>query len=75
VAKRVEMLDYPSFRAQGFDIGSGQTEAFCKTLTMRLKGCGMRWDRPNAEALMALAALEQSNLWDAYWTLQRKVPA
>jgi len=75
VAKRVEMLDYPSFRAQGFDIGSGQTEAFCKTLTMRLKGSGMRWDRPNAEALMALAALEQSNLWDAYWTLQRKAAA
>lgn len=75
VAKRVEMLDYPSFRAQGFDIGSGPTEAFCKTLTARLKGSGMRWDRPNAEALMALAALEHSRLWDGYWTLQRQAAA
>jgi len=75
VAKRVEMLDYPSFRAQGFDIGSGPTEAFCKTLTARLKGSGMRWDRPNAEALMALAALENSHLWDGYWTLQREAAA
>ena len=75
VAKRVEMLDYPTFRRQGFDIGSGPTEAFCKTLTARLKGSGMRWDRPNAEALMALAALEQSHLWDAYWAQQRKPAA
>jgi hypothetical protein len=75
VAKRVEMLDYPSFRAQGFDIGSGPTEAFCKTLTARLKGSGMRWDRPNAEAMMALAALEHSHLWDGYWSLQRRPAA
>jgi hypothetical protein len=75
VTKRAEMLDYPAFRAQGFDIGSGPTEAFCKTLTARLKGSGMRWDRPNAEAIMALAALEQSHLWEAYWTLQRKQAA
>jgi EAL and modified HD-GYP domain-containing signal transduction protein len=55
VAKRVEMLAYTSFWAQGFDIGSGLTEAFCEMLTARLKGSGMRWDRPHAEALMALA--------------------
>jgi hypothetical protein len=34
-----------------------------------------RWNRPNAEALMALAALEQSRLWDAYWTLLRQQAA
>lgn len=42
VAKRAEMMDYPTFRACGFDIGSGPTEAFCKTLISRLKGSGMR---------------------------------
>ena len=72
VAKRAEMLDYPRFLAEGFDIGSGPTEAFCKTLTARLKGSGMRWDRPNAEAMMALAALEHSHLWDTYWISQRR---
>ena len=72
VAKRIERVDYPAFRAQGFDIGSGPTEALCKTLTARLKGSGKRWDRPNAEAIMALAALQQSHLWNTYWAQQRR---
>ena len=55
----------------GFDVGSGPTESFCKTLTARLKGSGMRWDLPNAEAMMALAAVEQSSLWNTYWDLRR----
>ena len=67
VAKRVEMMDYPTFRQKGFDIGSGPTEAFCKTLTARLKGSGMKWDKANAEAMMALAAIDQCNLWKYYW--------
>lgn len=70
VAKRVSQLDYPSFCAAGFDLGSGPTEALCKTLTARLKGRGRRWDRPNAEALMALAAVEHSRLWTTYWQQQ-----
>jgi len=53
---RKEMLQYPEFQATGYEIGSGPTEAFCKTLTSRLKGQGMRWDKPNAEAMMALPA-------------------
>jgi hypothetical protein len=32
----------------------------------------MRWDRPNAEAIMALAAVDQSRLWHSYWNLQRQ---
>ncbi len=75
VAARTEMLDYPTFRSQGFDIGSGPTEAFCKTLTARLKGSGMRWDSPNAEGMMALAALDQSGQWNAYWALQNALAA
>jgi hypothetical protein len=71
IAPRVAMLDYPAFRAKGYEIGSGPTESFCKTLTSRLKGSGMRWDKPNAEAIMALAAIRQSNLWDTYWVLQK----
>jgi hypothetical protein len=48
IAKRLAMLDYPSVKAAGYDIGSGPTEAFWKTLTSRRKGPGMRWDKPNA---------------------------
>jgi hypothetical protein len=72
VTGRCEMLDYPAYRAKGWDIGSGVTEAFCRTLTDRLKGCGMRWNTHNAEAMMALAALDQSNLWNPYWQEQRR---
>ena len=73
IARRLEMLDYPRFVAAGYDIGSGPTEAFCKTLTSRLKGPGMRWDKPHAEALMALASIRSSRLWNTYWQKQRQI--
>jgi len=72
VVKRVAMLDYPTFSEKGYEIGSGPTEAFCKTLTRRLKGPGMRWDRPHAEGVMALAAIRSSGLWNRYWADQRR---
>ena len=72
VAKRVEMMDYPRFVAAGFDIGSGPTEAKCKTVPSRLKGSGMRWNLPNAEAMAALACVEQSNMLNTYWSQQRQ---
>jgi hypothetical protein len=75
VAARVEMLDYPRFKAQGWDIGSGPTEASCKTLTARLKGPGMRWDKPNAEGMMSLAAIRASRLWSPYWRQRREAAA
>ena len=72
MAKRVEMMDYPRFLAAGFDIGSGPTEAKCKTVPARLKGSGMRWNLPNAEAMAALACVDQSNLLEDYWAQQRQ---
>ena len=72
VAKRVAMTDYPGFRQLGYDCGSGPTESACGRLTARLKGPGMRWDADNAEAMTALAALQQSNLWDTHWRSQRQ---
>jgi len=44
-------------------------------LTARLKGRGRRWDRPNAEAIMALAAVEHSRLWATYWQQQLRPAA
>lgn len=71
IAKRVDMTDYPSFRQLGYDCGSGPTESFCGCLTARLKGRGMKWDKDNAEAIMALGSLYYSNLWTDYWRKQR----
>ncbi|MEA3288261.1 MAG: hypothetical protein U9Q77_12930 [Candidatus Marinimicrobia bacterium] len=71
VTKRVDMTDYPSFRQQGYDCGSGPTESFCGCLTTRLKGRGMRWDKDNAEGIMALGSLYYSNQWENYWKNER----
>jgi hypothetical protein len=67
VSERRDMIRYPEFEAKGWQIGSGPTEATCKTLTARLKGSGMRWDADNAEAVMGLEALSQSDQWNHYW--------
>ena len=67
VAERRETIRYPEFRRQGWQIGSGPTEAQCKAATQRLKGRGRRWDRTNAEALMALDCLHNSHAWQLYW--------
>ena len=67
VAERRSMIAYPRFIDQGWQIGSGPTEALCKTITSRLKGRGRRWDADNAEAVATLSALEQSGQWELYW--------
>ena len=71
VGKRVPMTDYPTFRSLGYDCGSGPTESLCGTLTDRLKGSGMRWDRDNAESVMALASVYHSGQWHSYWASER----
>lgn len=72
VGKRVAMTDYPAFRRLGYDCGSGPTESLCGTLTNRLKGSGMRWDKDNAECMLALGAIYHSGLWQTHWKAQRK---
>jgi hypothetical protein len=68
VAERQPMIRYPEFRRRGWQIGSGPTESECKTTTHRVKGRGRRWDGNNAEAMMALACLDDSRMWQTYWT-------
>jgi hypothetical protein len=72
IGKRIAMTDYPYFLDMGYDIGSGPTESFCGCLTKRLKGSGMRWDKDNAEAVMALASIYYSGQWDKYWKSRHK---
>jgi hypothetical protein len=67
VAERQPLIRFPEFRARGWSIGSGPTEAECKTTTHRVKGRGRRWDQDHAEEMMALACLEDSQLWCEYW--------
>jgi hypothetical protein len=75
IQDRREMLDYRRAIDQGWDIGSGPTEAACKTLTLRLKRPGMKWDRDNAAAMMNLLALRESGQWDIYWDRETRCAA
>jgi ribosomal protein S15P/S13E len=67
IEQRRDMLDYAQALRNGQDIGSGPTEAECKTLTMRLRGPGMKWDRDHAAGMMNLIALRESGQWEPYW--------
>lgn len=67
IVNRLEMLDYRTALARGWDIGSGPTEAMCKNLTLRLKRPGMKWDRDHAGAMMNLIALYESGQAKQYW--------
>ena len=69
VSDRRHMIRYPEFIAKGWQIGSGPTESQCRVLSDRVRGSGMRWDADNAEAVMALEAMEQSNQWSQYWKI------
>lgn len=73
VGERTSMIRYADCRARGWDIGSGPTESLCKTMARRLKGAGMRWDPTGADAILQLAALQDSDAWEHYWkrTAQR----
>lgn len=75
ISERREMIRYREFRERGWQIGSGPTEAQCKTTTLRLKGRGRRWDSAHAEGLMALAAIEASGTWNAWWATPDAIAA
>jgi len=54
---RQQRMDYPSYKAQGFPIASGQVEGMNKfVIGKRLKQSGMQWSRKGAAAMAALRA-------------------
>jgi hypothetical protein len=67
VASRQQMIVYDECERRGWRISSSTTESECGAAPHRVKGQGKRWDPDNAEAVIALEALHQSNLWDDYW--------
>ena len=67
VAERQPLIQYPEFREKGWQIGSGPTEAECKTTTHRIKGRGRRWDSDNVQGMATIGCLEDSQMWHQYW--------
>ncbi len=71
----VHKMDYPRYRANGWQIGSGPIEAACKTVVgRRLKQSGMRWGVEGADAVCHLRALHQSepHRWLTFWRNYRQ---
>jgi hypothetical protein len=59
-------MDYQLYRRRGLPIGSGVTEAACKTVfTQRFKRSGMRWNRESGQVILDLRVIHLSNIWDA----------
>ena len=63
------MMDYATQVNKQLPIGSGVTEAACKTLVkQRLCGSGMRWKDKGAKVILSLRALVQSKgRWQQFW--------
>jgi len=68
-------MDYPSYRAKGWQIGSGPVESACKTVIgQRMKGSGMRWGHEGADAVCHLRALllSEKGQGEAFWANRRR---
>lgn len=59
------LMDYPGYRRRGLPIGSGVTEAACKTVfTQRFKRSGMRWHGATGQVILDLRTLHLSGIWE-----------
>jgi hypothetical protein len=66
--KRRAQVQYPTFRAQGWPIGSGMVESGNKLVVeARLKGAGMHWARANVNPLLVLRNAVCNQRWDETW--------
>jgi len=63
-------MNYASYRAKGYPIGSGVTEAACKTLIKQRLCCsGMKWVDRGASIILSLRALVLTDeRWQQFWS-------
>ncbi len=63
--RRRQHLRYAEYRRLGLPIGSGVTEAACKTVyRQRLKLSGMRWRKAGAQTILTLRVILLSGVWE-----------
>src|ERR1700680_4296647 len=59
------LMDYQGYRRRGLPIGSGVTEAGCKTVfTQRFKRSGMRWHGDTGQVILDLRVMHLSGIWE-----------
>jgi len=68
-SKHKEHMRYPEYRAKGWPIGSGVTEAAVKQFNKRVKGTEQFWLREGVEPILALRSLwiSQDERWEKHW--------
>src|SRR5260370_34781676 len=65
--RNVKRMQYGTFRAKGYFIGSGVVEAGCKTIIGgRCKQSGMFWAESGAENILALRCIHSSRRLDEF---------
>jgi hypothetical protein len=69
IANHVHCMNYADWQQRKLPIGSGVTEAACKTLIKQRMGqSGMRWSIAASDAIISLRALYLTpSRWDAFW--------
>lgn len=70
IRKRTKWMRYSDYRRCHIPLGSGITEAACKTIfTQRLKLSGMRWKKTGAQYILTLRTVLLSNTWTATYAM------
>jgi hypothetical protein len=69
-------MDYPTYRANGWPIGSGVTESGVKQFNKRVKGTDQFWSVPGVETILSLRALllSQDGRWERHWDTRQAYP-
>jgi hypothetical protein len=66
IQKRTRYLRYSEYASHHIPLGSGVTEAACKTIfTQRLKLSGMRWSFDGAQTILNLRVILLSRTWSS----------
>ena len=64
IQRRTRFLRYHDYASRHIPLGSGVTEAACKTIfTQRLKLSGMRWSHQGAKTILGLRVILLSKTW------------
>ena len=64
IQTRTKLMRYSDFKSVHIPLGSGVTEAACKTVfTQRLKSSGMRWSHEGAKTILTLRTILLSKSW------------
>jgi hypothetical protein len=72
--KRRDLMDYPTYRAAGWPIGSGSVESSHKWVVQtRLKGAGMHWKLEHINPLLTVRLALLNERWSEAWQEQQRL--